>query len=77
MKIENSLNKYKTLISNVDVGECFIYNEQLHMKVSIGSIKYPSIEHYPNIVLNLETNALNALKDSVEVVRINAKIVIE
>lgn len=74
MKIENNLNKYKTLISNVDIGECFIYGEQLHMKVDVGSIEYPSIEYYPNMVLNLETNNL---KDSVEVIIINAKIVIE
>lgn len=32
---------------------------------------------FPNVIVNLENNSLNAIRDSVEVKRVKAKIVVE
>lgn len=77
MKIENNLEQYNIPIVNIEIGECFIYKEMLHMRVNNGSVKSDVNIHYPCTILNLETNDLNATKDDVLVKRIRAKIVVE
>ena len=77
MKIENIDRIGSVPISNIDVGECIMYKGDLHIKVDIGSIEYEKISEFPNIVLNLANNRINAIKDSVMVQRVDAKIVIE
>lgn len=71
MKIEN--NNLDILIKNVEVGECFIYKGELHMKIDRGCIN----TSYSNLVIDLHTNRLNAIADDAIVGRVNAKIVVE
>lgn len=73
MKIEN--NNFNILMKNVEVGECFIFNNKLHMKIGRGCIEVDT--NYPNLVIDLHTNELNAIADEVIVGRTNAKIVVE
>ena len=77
MIIENKLNSCKTLISNIEVGECFLYEGTLHMRVDDGSVERKDINTYPYLILNLEKNRLNATKESVLVTRVKAKIIVE
>lgn len=70
MKIENN-NNFNTLMKNVEVGECFMFNNKLHMKIAKGCI------NYLNLVIDLHTNRLNAIADDAIVGRANAKIVVE
>lgn len=77
MRIENKENYNNIKMSDIKVGECFIYNDSLHMKVDIGSLDYSRIDRFPNIVINLESNRLNSIIDSVLVQKVAAKIVIE
>ena len=76
MKIENIDKISGVPISDIEVGECFMYKGEIHIKVNIGSIEYASISEFPNVVLNLENNNMNAIKDSVVVQRVDAKVVI-
>ena len=70
MIIENNLNVKNVPISRINVGECFIYNNHLYIKVEC--IK----SDFPNIVVDLETNHLNTIGNKVLVMPINAKVVI-
>lgn len=72
MKIENNSD---VLMKNIEVGECFIFKDKLHMKIDNGCIEVDT--NYPNLVINLHTNRLNAIADDVIVCRANAKIVVE
>ena len=73
MKIEN--NNFNILMKNVEVGECFMFNNKLHMKIVGGCVEVDT--NYPNLVIDLHTNRLNAISDDVIVGRVNAKIVVE
>lgn len=73
MKIET--NNLDILMKNVEVGECFIFKDKLHMKIDNGCIEVDT--KYPNLVIDLHTNKLNAIADDVIVGRANAKIVVE
>lgn len=72
MKIEN--NNLNILIKNVEVGECFMYKGELYMKIDRGCIEVNT--SYPNLVIDLHTNRLNAIADDAIVGRVNAKIVV-
>lgn len=72
MKIEN--NNLNILIKNVEVGECFMYKGELYMKIDRGYIEVNT--SYPNLVIDLHTNRLNAIADDAIVGRVNAKIVV-
>lgn len=77
MEIENNLKNYNIPITKIELGECFIYNGMLHMRVDNGSMNYRDVNTYPYTILNLETNCLNAVMASVSVKRIKAKIIVE
>ena len=77
MKIENLDRIGGVPISDIKVGECFMYDDCLHTKVNLGSLEYNNIDEFPNVILNLENNKMNAVIDSVKVKRIDVKIVIE
>ena len=62
-------------MKNVEVGECFMFNNKLHMKIVGGCVEVDT--NYPNLVIDLHTNRLNAISDDVIVGRVNAKIVVE
>ena len=74
MIIENNLNVKNIPISRINVGECFIYNNRPHIKVDRGYICIKS--DFPNIIVDLETNRLNAVGNEVLVAPTNAKVVI-
>ena len=76
MRIENNLTDYQTPISTIKDGECFIYNEMLHMRVNIGSIDRKDEDKFPVVIVNLEKNRLNSLRSDVKVRKIDAKIVV-
>lgn len=71
MKIENNSD---VLMKNIEVGECFIFKDKLHMKIDNGCIEVDT--NYPNLVINLHTNRLNAIADDVIVNKVDAKIVV-
>ena len=72
LKIEN--NNLDILMKNVEVGKCFIYKGELHMKIDRGCIEVNT--SYSNLVIDLHTNRLNAIADDAIVGRVNAKIVV-
>lgn len=76
MRIENNMNDYQTPISTIKNGECFIYNEVLHMRVDVGSIDRKDPHQFPIVIVDLEKNRLNSLRSDVKVRRIDAKIVV-
>lgn len=51
-----------------------MYNNHLHIKIDRGCIGIKS--DFPNIVVDLETNRLNAVGNNVLVMPINTKIII-
>lgn len=71
MKIENNSD---VLMKNIEVGECFIFKDKLHMKIDNWCIEVDT--NYPNLVINLHTNRLNAIADDVIVNKVDAKIVV-
>lgn len=73
MKIINNYGGKRKLIKDVLVGECFIYDDRLCMKVK-SSVQE---EYYNNKFVDFNKNEINAIRDSTEVVVIDAKIVIE
>lgn len=77
MEIENNLKQCNIPISRIELGECFIYNEMLHMRVDNGRMNYTDVNSFPYTILNLETNCLNATRGDVLVNRIEAKIVVK
>lgn len=80
MRIENISNLYNKKIRDVDIGECIMYQGELCMKINPGGL-HSELSHtmntYPNLIINLEKNCLNALVNSSTVQKVNAKIVIE
>lgn len=74
MIIENNLNVKKIPVSRLKDGECFMYNNQPHIKIDKGCICVDS--NFPNIIVNLETNRLNTIGDDILVMPTNAKVVI-
>ena len=73
MEIISNYDKKRDLIKNVSIGECFMYKDRLCMKVK-SSVQE---EYYNNKFVDFNKNEINTIRDSTEVVVINAKIVIE
>lgn len=73
MEIINSYDKKRKLIKDVSVGECFMYNDRLCMKVKSSEQE----EYYNNKFIDFNRNEINAIPDSTGVVVIDAKIVVE
>jgi len=65
-------------INDVEIGECFLFRDNLHMKISKGSLESKIINTYENIVINLENNKLNSINGACDiyVVPVLAKIII-
>lgn len=72
MKIENSLIRKKLSIKYVPMGDCFIYDDRLCIKVS-DSHEEPN---FPNTVIDLNHNRVCRLDDLILVTPVSAKIVI-
>lgn len=73
MEIINNYDKKRELIKNVSIGECFTYKDRLCMKVK-SSVQE---EFYNNKFVDFNKNEINTVRDSTEVVVVNAKIVVE
>jgi hypothetical protein len=73
MEIINNYDKKRELIKNVSIGECFMYKDRLCMKVK-SSVQE---EFYNNKFVDFNKNEINTVRDSTEVVVVNAKIVVE
>lgn len=73
MEIINNYDKERELIKNVSIGECFMYKDRLCMKVK-SSVQE---EFYNNKFVDFNKNEINTVRDSTEVVVVNAKIVVE
>lgn len=73
MEIINNYDKKRKLIKDVPVGQCFMYDDRLCMKVK-SSVQE---EYYNNKFVDFTRNEINAIPDSTEVVVIDAKIVVE
>lgn len=73
MEIINNYDKKRELIKNVSIGECFMYKDRLCMKVK-SSVQE---EFYNNKFVDFNKNEINTVRDSTEVVVVDAKIVIE
>lgn len=73
MEIINNYDKKRELIKNVSIGECFMYKDRLCMKIK-SSVQE---EYYNNKFVDFNKNEINTVRDSTEVVVVNAKIVIE
>ena len=73
MEIINNYDKKRKLIKDVSVGECFMYDDRLCMKVK----QSVQGEYYNNKFVDFKKNEINAIPDSTEVVVIDAKIVVE
>jgi hypothetical protein len=76
MRIEKENNSYNKNITNLEIGETFLYKGQLHIKIHGGSLEQFLSDTYPNLILNLETNKLNSMSHNVDVTPITAKVVI-
>ena len=73
MEIITNYDKKRELIKNVSIGECFMYKDRLCMKVK-SSVQE---EFYNNKFVDFNKNEINTVRDSTEVVVVNAKIVVE
>lgn len=73
MEIINNYDKKRELIKNVSIGECFMYKDRLCMKVK-SSVQE---EFYNNKFVDFNKNEINTVRDSTEVMVVNAKIVVE
>ena len=73
MEIISNYDKKRELIKNVSIGECFMYKDRLCMKVKSSAQE----EYYNNKFVDFNRNEINAIRDSTEVVVIDAKIVVE
>lgn len=78
MKIEYTDSLNIVDIADIEIGECFIYDAALHMKIRGDGLFADDrqIFIFPNAIIDLEHNTLNSLADGVEVSKVEAKILV-
>ena len=76
MVLTKNYNFKKVNICDVKYGECFLYNDEVHMKVNQETYQRILDENncYENIVVNLENNRLNGLNSNIDVVMLEATV---
>lgn len=74
MKIENN-QKNNIQIKEVGIGETFIFDNTLYVKIDNGYINVETV--FPYLVLNLEDNKLDSIREDVVVKPVRTKIVID
>lgn len=77
MIVEYSHDEKEQLVSELNIGDTFTYQGKLHVKIEPGSIIMQIKDRFPNLVLNLSENRLNALSDNAIVTLVKSKIVVE
>lgn len=74
MKIKYN-NSFNISIENIKVGECFLYENELYMKINeSGHVEVNN--SFPNLVIKLSDNKLDSFVDGVTVNKVKSKIVI-
>nr|WP_142411422.1 hypothetical protein [Clostridium sp. Marseille-P7770] len=73
MEIVNNYGGRRKLIKDVPVGQCFMYDNRLCMKLKSDT---PD-EYFNNRFVDFEKNKINGIPDSAEVLVIDAKIIVE
>lgn len=74
MKIKYN-NSFNILIENIKIGECFLYENELYMKINeSGHVEVNN--SFPNLVIKLSDNKLDSFVDGVTVNKVKSKIVI-
>ena len=74
MKIENN-QKNNIQIKEVGIGETFILDNTLYVKIDNGYINVETV--FPCLALNLEDNKLDSIREDVVVKPVRTKIVID
>ena len=72
MKIEYD---FKTTIVNIKIGECFLYKDELYMRIDWSEF-VKTDDHFPNLAINLHTNKLDSFTSNAIVNKVKSKIVI-
>lgn len=73
MKIEYNDNSEIADISKLEIGECFMFDAELYVKISVDGL---ASLLFPNAVVNLSKSELNSFNDGVDVVKVQAKILV-
>lgn len=74
MKIKYN-NSFNISIENIKIGECFLYENELYMKINeSGHVEVNN--SFPNLVIKLSDNKLDSFVDGVTVNKVKSKIVI-
>lgn len=79
MKIEYNDNSEIADISKLEIGECFMFDAELYVKISVDGLASTlgrNILLFPNAVVNLSKSELNSFNDGVDVVKVQAKILV-
>lgn len=74
MKIKYN-NSFNISIENIKIGECFLYENELYMKINEnGHVEVNN--SFPNLVIKLSDNKLDSFRDDVTVNKVKSKIVV-
>ena len=74
MKIEND-DKVITTIDKLNIGDCFLYDGRLHMRIHNNDYVQPD-SYFQYMVIDLVKNKINVFTDNAVVYKIDAKIVV-
>lgn len=75
MEIENN-NKVITTIDKLNIGDCFVYDDRLHMRICNNDYVQPD-SYFQYMVIDLVKNKINVFVDNAVVYKIDAKIIIK
>lgn len=75
MEIENN-NKVITTIDKLNIGDCFVYDGRLYMRICNNDYVQPD-SYFQYMVIDLVKNKINVFVDNAVVYKIDAKIVIK
>lgn len=79
MEIINKNENIEVCIEDIEVGECFIVNGKLYLRVDEGFYrdKLKTEEHFCMFVIDLTNNRLNSFRIGTKVNRVKAKLIVE
>ncbi len=74
MKIEDN-KKIFTKIDSLDIGDCFVHNSKLYMRICNNDYVQPDT-YFQYMVINLVENKIDVFAGDAIVYKVNAKIVV-
>jgi len=74
MKIENVCRASEVLVGSIKIGECFLYDNELHMRTN-GAFSSNSDNSFPVRIINLRTGEENGISYDKKVTPVNVKCV--